>query len=94
MHKSFYLSQNYPNPFNPETTISFSIPKDSKVELSIYNIKGQKVKTLAKSDFEKGIHQVIWDGKDNTGKSVSSGIYFYKMETDNYSEMKKAILLK
>lgn len=90
----FALHQNYPNPFNPETKISFSIPKDSKVELSIYNIKGQKVKTLAESDFEKGIHQVIWDGKDNAGKSVSTGIYFYKMETDSFSAVKKAILLK
>jgi len=92
--KSFYLSQNYPNPFNPETTISFSIPKYSKVEISIYNIKGQKVKTIAKKDFEKGIHKVIWNGKDIAGKSVSSGIYFYKMETGNFSEIKKAILLK
>ena len=94
LHKSFYLSQNYPNPFNPKTTISFSIPKESKVEISIYNIKGQKVSTLAKRDFEKGIHRVTWDGKDNIGKLVSSGIYFYKMETDNFSEIKKAILLK
>lgn len=85
---------NYPNPFNPETTISFSIPKYSKVELSIYNTKGQKVKTLANENLQSGYHEVIWKGKDENGKPVSSGIYFYKMETDKFSEVKKALLLK
>ena len=94
LHKSFYLSQNYPNPFNPETTISFSIPQDSKVELSIYNIKGQKVKILAKRDFEKGIHKVIWNGKDENGKPISSGIYFYKIKVKDKMISKKMLLLK
>ena len=85
---------NYPNPFNPETTISFSIPKISKVEISIYNIKGQKIKTLTNESFQRGYHEFIWNGRDENGIPVSSGIYFYKIETDNFSVIKKCILLK
>jgi len=86
---------NYPNPFNPTTTISFSIPEESKVELSVFNIKGQKVKTLAKDSYQKGKHSVVWNGKSDSGKSVSSGVYFYKLDTENNnSVMKKCLLLK
>ena len=92
--KGFTLSQNYPNPFNPETTISFSNPKVSSINISIYDIKGQKIKTITNENFQKGYHEVYWNGKDENDKSVSSGIYFYKMETDNFSEVKKAIFLK
>jgi parallel beta-helix repeat protein len=89
------LYNNYPNPFNPTTTISFSIPEDSKVNLSIYNIKGQKVKTLSDSKFERGIHKLIWDSKDSNGKAVSSGIYFYKLKVNDKSKaVKKMLLLK
>jgi len=89
------LYPNYPNPFNPETTISFALPEDSKVEVSIYNIKGQKVKTLLKESVEKGIHNVIWGGKDNNGKSVSSGVYFYKLKVNGKDKaIKKCLLLK
>lgn len=90
----FRLEQNYPNPFNPKTTISFSIPNDSKVALFIYNIKGQKIKTLTYENLRIGHHKFIWNGKDENDEPVSSGIYFYKMETDNFSEIKKCILLK
>ena len=89
------LFGNYPNPFNPETTIPFSIPKESKVELTVYNIKGQKVKTIAKDVFEKGFHKLIWNGKDTNGKSVSSGVYFYKLNIDGKTcAIKKCLLLK
>lgn len=91
----YELKQNYPNPFNPETTISFSIPIDGKVDLSIYNIKGQKVKTLVHDELERGSHQVIWNSKDNTGKSVATGIYFYKMSVNSKDKsIKKMLLLK
>lgn len=90
----FDLRQNYPNPFNSETIISFSIPKDGKVELSIYNIKGQRVKILASRKLEAGKYSITWDGTDENGNSVSSGIYLYRVETDNRSEAKKAILLR
>ncbi len=86
---------NYPNPFNPSTTISFSIPEESKVELTIFNIKGQKVKILVKDEFEKGDHFVIWNGIDENNKSVSSGIYLYKLNVNGKTEaVKKCILLK
>lgn len=86
--------QNYPNPFNPETTIEFGIKENSNVLIEIYNIKGQKVKTLINGFREAGYHSVIWNGKDNSGKPVASGLYFYRMRTDNYSKIRKMILLK
>ena len=85
---------NYPNPFNPETTISFSISNDSKVNLSIYNIRGQKVRTLIKDQLEKGFHEIIWNSKDKNGKSVASGVYFYKFKVGDYQKIKKMLLLK
>ena len=92
---TFTLIGNYPNPFNPETTISFSITDNTKnTELTIYNLKGQKVKTLINEKLPAGNHQVVWDGKGENGKSVSSGIYFYKMNTNKYTSTKKMILMK
>ncbi len=91
---TYKLYQNYPNPFNPETTIRFSIPEDRNVELSVYNIKGQKVCTLVDNKLEKGIHSVIWKGKNNTGKQVSSGIYLYKLKAGNSIAVKKMLLLR
>lgn len=89
------LYSNYPNPFNPTTTISFSIPADSKVGVSIYNIKGQKVKTLVNDELEKGLHKIIWDSTDNSGKSVSSGVYFYKLNVNGKDKaVRKCLLLK
>ena len=88
------LIGNYPNPFNPETTISYQLPENCKVELTVYNLKGQKVKTLVNETLESGNHTVIWKGKDDNGKSVSSGIYFYKMKIENHVETKKMILMK
>ena len=89
------LYQNYPNPFNATTTISFSISEDGKIDLSIYNIKGQRVKTLTDTHYEKGNHSVIWDGEDDSGNNVVSGIYFYKLKVDGKSEaVKKCLLLK
>jgi len=90
----YFLSQNYPNPFHPFTTISYSIPKKSDVYLNIYNIKGQKVKTLIDEKQEKGFKQIIWDGTDNNKRSVSSGIYFYRLQTEDYSKIRKMILIR
>ncbi|MCK4652926.1 MAG: T9SS type A sorting domain-containing protein [Candidatus Cloacimonetes bacterium] len=88
------LFGNYPNPFNPETTINFSLKSDSKVVLEIFGIKGQKVKTLVNDRLNAGTHQVVWSGKDENGKSVTSGIYFYRITAGNYSETKKCVILK
>jgi WD40 repeat protein len=85
---------NHPNPFNPETTIEYSIKEDSNVQIEIYNIKGQKVQTLVNEIREAGYHSVIWNGKDSSGRPVASGIYFYKMKTDNYQKIRKMVLLK
>ena len=90
------LNQNYPNPFNPVTNISFSLPQDSKVDLNIYNIRGQKVRVLANAEFRtKGWQNIQWNGTDENGKKAGSGIYFYKLEVDNSTvDVKKCILLK
>lgn len=88
------LGNNYPNPFNPETEIAFSILTEQDVELMIYNVKGQKVKTLLNSSVTKGDHSVKWMGEDETGNTVSSGIYFYQLKTDSFSSIKKCVLLK
>jgi hypothetical protein len=88
------LLNNFPNPFNPTTTISFSIPNECKVDLSIYNIKGQKVKSLVKESFESGNYSVSWNGVDESGKSVGSGIYFYKLNAGDYQKVKKMVLVK
>ncbi|MCD4796133.1 MAG: T9SS type A sorting domain-containing protein [Candidatus Cloacimonetes bacterium] len=90
------LIGNYPNPFNPETTISFSINTENteNTEIMIYNIKGQIVRTLLDKEMEAGYHRILWNGKDNSGKSVSSGIYFTKFRAGNYSKTGKMILIK
>jgi len=89
------LKQNYPNPFNPTTTINFSIQSNTKVELTIYNIKGQKIKTLVNSNFEKGNHSIIWKGINDSGNSVSSGVYFYKLAVNGKTKaVKKCLMLK
>ncbi len=90
-----YKLQNFPNPFNPTTTIKFSIPEKSKIELTVYNIKGQKIKTLAHNEFTKGYHSIIWNGDDESGEPVSSGIYLYKLNVNSKTEaVKKCLLLK
>jgi hypothetical protein len=86
---------NYPNPFNPSTTIEFSIQNDSDIALLMFNVKGQRIKTLAKKHFSQGSHKIIWIGDDNLGKSVSSGIYYYKLNVNGKTEaVRKCLLLK
>ncbi len=86
---------NFPNPFNPTTMISFSIPEESKIELTVYNLKGQKVITLVKEELPAGKHSAIWDGRDYNQQSVGSGIYFYKFNVNGKTEaVKKCLLLK
>ena len=90
-----YSICNYPNPFNPETTISYTVPKDADVEISIYNIKGQKVKTILNEKVLKGNHSIIWNGVDSSNKPVSSGVYFYKLNVENKAiKVNKCILMK
>ncbi|MCK5051648.1 MAG: T9SS type A sorting domain-containing protein, partial [Candidatus Cloacimonetes bacterium] len=88
------LNGNYPNPFNPITTIAYSIRETGKVTLQVYNIKGQLVKTLVNDVRETGEYTVTWNGRDNSNKTVASGVYFYKMKAQNYNNTKKMILMK
>ncbi len=90
----FALNQNYPNPFNPTTEIKFDLPKRSKVNISIYNVLGQKVKTLLDDEKAAGSYMADWDGTSDGGNSVSSGVYFYRMQAGNFQETKKMMLLK
>lgn len=91
---SFNLAQNYPNPFNPSTSIQFSLPSRSNIELSVYNIYGQKVKTLARGSFEAGEHQVEWNGTADNGRAVSTGVYVYKINSNEFNQSKKMVLMK
>ena len=88
------LNNNYPNPFNPVTNISYSIIETGNVTLEVYNLRGQLVKTLVNDVKESGDYTASWDGTDNSDKSVSSSVYFYKMKSSNYTATKKMILMK
>jgi hypothetical protein len=92
--KSFALFQNHPNPFNPETKISYYLPTASQVKLIVYNILGQKVRTLFDGHQDSGTHTVLWDGRREDGTALSSGIYFYRMQAGDFRETKKMSLMK
>jgi hypothetical protein len=92
--ENFALRQNYPNPFNAETVVSFRLMRSGDIKLEVYNILGRKVKTLARGRFEAGRHAVIWDGRDQSGKPVASGVYFYRLESSQGNLSRKMILLK
>ncbi|MDP8203404.1 MAG: T9SS type A sorting domain-containing protein [Candidatus Tenebribacter mawsonii] len=89
-----FSASNYPNPFNPTTTISYSLPLEGRVSLNIYNVKGQLVRQLIDGSQSEGYYEVVWNGKDNNKKNVSSGIYFYKLSTKDETIMKKMLMLK
>jgi len=88
------LTGNYPNPFNPQTTIRYNLKNSSPVTVEIYNVLGQKVRTLVSESKAAGSHSVAWDGTDDSHRKVSSGIYFYKMKAGTYSDTKKMVLMK
>ncbi len=92
--KDYILSDNFPNPFNLETKIQFYIPKSSHVAVRIYNSLGEEVRILTDKQFETGYHSVIWNGKNNAGNTVPSGLYLIHFRSENYFQMKKMMLLK
>jgi len=92
--KTINLAQNYPNPFNPETLIRFELPKRSFVKVEVYNTLGQTIRTLIAEQKPAGVHIIKWDGKDDQGSSVSSGVYFYSLETGDFRQVKKMVLLR
>lgn len=92
---TFALFQNFPNPFNPKTNIKFQIPKSTNVTLEIFNILGQKIRTLIDNEFQDAnVYEIQWNGKDNNDTQVGSGLYFFKLKTNEYSKTKKMILLR
>lgn len=90
----FSLSQNYPNPFNPSTEIRYDLPVTTNVSLVIFDLIGREVRTLLNGSIEAGSYRVTWDGKDNFGKNISSGVYFYRITTEKFNQTKKMFLLK
>jgi hypothetical protein len=90
----FALRQNAPNPFNPSTVIVYDLPKATNVRLDIYNVLGQKVKTLVDGFQNAGTQNVIWDGHDQSGASVASGVYFYRISAGDFNATKKMMMLK
>lgn len=90
----FLLAQNYPNPFNPVTTIEYSLPVNGKVNLEIFNVLGEKVKTLVNKNQTSGNYSIQWNGRNSSGNVVSSGVYFYRLKTDNFIKNRKMILLQ
>lgn len=90
----FFLYQNYPNPFNPVTTIRYQVPKETSVMIEIFNMLGQKVRTLVNEFKAEGYYSVEWNGKNDFEQPLPSGIYLYKMTAGSYSETKKMLLLK
>ncbi|MBP6672572.1 MAG: T9SS type A sorting domain-containing protein, partial [Bacteroidetes bacterium] len=90
----FTLGQNYPNPFNPTTQIEYNVPVRSNVAINIFNILGQKVASIVNDVHEAGTHRATWNGKDFSGKTVASGIYFYQMQSGSFEQVKKMMLMK
>ncbi|MCH9006986.1 T9SS type A sorting domain-containing protein [candidate division KSB1 bacterium] len=98
----FVLKQNYPNPFDlsqnsrfrPETIIEYAIRVPGKVTMEIYNILGQSVRTFVRENLEAGIHKMQWDGKDNLGRNLTSGVYIYRIDSGNFAQSHKLVLLR
>jgi len=92
--EGFHLYQNKPNPFNPTTTITYNLPNSADVELVIYNMLGQKVKTLVNTNQKAKLHHVVWDGTDDHGVSVASGLYIYRLKTAEHTAVNKMVFMK
>ena len=90
----FALSQNYPNPFNPETTIEFALPALTSVELSVYDARGKRVATLVRGDRKEGLYREVWDGRDDRGNLVGTGVYFCRLNVDGRVFTRKMVFLK
>jgi flagellar hook assembly protein FlgD len=90
----FSLMKNYPNPFNPKTNIQFTVPEQSFVKLFIYDINGRIVHKIIDSDLKSGYYSVVWDGTNELGLKVGSGIYFYRLEAKNFTSSQKMIFIK
>ncbi|MGP8329175.1 MAG: FlgD immunoglobulin-like domain containing protein [Methanosarcinaceae archaeon] len=92
--KMFRLQQNYPNPFNPTTTIQYDLPKTSKVTINIFNAVGQLVRKLNRETQQPGSYQLTWDGRDQQGQLLPSGVYLYQIAAVGFTDVKKMLLVK
>ena len=90
----FDLAQNYPNPFNPDTQIRFFLSKSNFVNLEVFNVRGQKIKELVSKQFSAGIYSVEWDGTNDLGEPMRSGVYMYRIQTEQFTDIKRMILMK
>jgi hypothetical protein len=90
----FHLSQNFPNPFNPTTTIQYRLPKGVHAILELHDNLGRKVKTLVNQRQDSGTHQVLWDGTNEEGRNVTSGVYIYRLRAGSSAQMRKIVLLR
>lgn len=91
---AYRLEQNFPNPFNPETVIEYILPRADFVAVSIFNVSGQEIRSLVNELRPAGTHRLLWDGKDSSGRKVASGVYFYQLRTESFSDTKKLLYLK
>lgn len=94
MVTSYELAQNYPNPFNPSTTIRFALPEAGELSLAIYNTAGQLVRLLAKGEYAAGRHAIVWDGREDSGQRVASGVYLYVLKAGSFVAERKLVLMK
>ena len=92
--KNYILQQNFPNPFNSSTLISYYLPKKGKVNLEVYNILGQRIRILVEKEEEPGLKIISWEGKDDRGLNVPTGIYFYRLTAQDFVDTKKMVYLK
>jgi hypothetical protein len=92
--ENFVLYQNYPNPFNPSTKIEFSLSERAQVKLEIYDITGRRVKKLLDEALPSGFWSVVWEGEDDSGVEVASGVYFYRLKTFQYTQTKKMVMIR
>jgi hypothetical protein len=90
----YSMSTNYPNPFNPSTSLKFRVPKKGRVKIAVYDVAGRKIKVLVDGKYDRGEFTTTWDGKNESGAPVASGVYFARMESTGYSTVTKMVLLR
>lgn len=91
---AFFLAANYPNPFNPSTAIRYGLAQGGMVRLSIYDLLGQRIAVLAEGEQQAGFYQVVWNGNDAAGRPVGSGVYFYLLQTPQFTQAHRMALIK
>jgi len=92
--RNFALRQNYPNPFNPTTSIRFELPQECNLQLVIYNLRGQAIRTLVEGKKKAGYYEISWDGRDQSGKQVASGVYLVRLQAGSFVQVIKMSLIK